>query len=67
MDPEVTSRLAKVISGLSEKIQVLVATLDSILFDDLKKSTRAKKVICLKCRDSSSPEPFAQVESISGD
>jgi chromosome segregation ATPase len=67
MDPEVTSRLAEVINTISEKIQVVVATPNPVLFEKLKKSTRAKKLIELEARDSQSRAPFVQVQSVTGD
>jgi DNA repair exonuclease SbcCD ATPase subunit len=67
MDPEVTSRLAEVINTISEKIQVIVAAPNSALLEELKKSTRVKKVIELKARDSESRAPCVQLQSVSGD
>jgi DNA repair exonuclease SbcCD ATPase subunit len=67
MDPEVTSRLAEVINTISEKIQVVVATPSPVLFEKLIKSTRAKKLIELKARDSQSRAPFVQLQSVTGD
>jgi DNA repair exonuclease SbcCD ATPase subunit len=67
MDPQVAGRLAEVISKLSENIQVVVATPDLNLFKELKKSTRAKRLIELKSRDPESATPFVQLECLSPD
>jgi DNA repair exonuclease SbcCD ATPase subunit len=67
MDPDVTCRLADVISTLAETIQIVVATPSLILFEKLKKSTRAKRLVELEPRDSQAPAPYMRVRSISGD
>jgi exonuclease SbcC len=64
MDPQVAARLGEVISDISEKIQVIVATPDPDLLEALKKSPRLKNVIRLKPRSTQEVEPRVQIESI---
>src|SRR5438093_13563821 len=62
MDETVSRRLGEVISELSEKIQVVVATPDPNLLEALIRSPRQKNVIRLKPRDSNSGEPHVEVD-----
>mgnify|MGYP003588556066 CR=1 FL=1 len=64
MDPRVTARLGEVISDISEKIQIIVATPDPDLLEALKKAPRLKNVIRLKPRSTQEVEPRVQIESI---
>jgi DNA repair exonuclease SbcCD ATPase subunit len=67
MDPVVTSRLAEVITSVCERIQVIIATPDPILYEKLKKSPRAKTIIQLKAREEQSSTPFVQLEAVTPD
>jgi DNA repair exonuclease SbcCD ATPase subunit len=64
MDATVSRRLGVVISELSEKIQVLVATADPNLLEVLEQSPRQKNIIRLKPRACNSSQPRVEIDSI---
>lgn len=64
MDGETARRLGDIISDLSEKIQIVVATPDPDLLAALEGSPRQKNVLRLEPRDSTSVVPCVRMESI---
>jgi DNA repair exonuclease SbcCD ATPase subunit len=65
MDEAVTRRLGDVLSRLSARVQIVVATPDPVLAAVLRRSPRRKNIIRLAPRDPDSRQPSVRVESVS--
>jgi DNA repair exonuclease SbcCD ATPase subunit len=63
MDPSMIKSLATVLGSLAEKIQIIVATPDSFLQEELGKTSVRKRFIRLRNRDTATASPSVQLDT----